>query len=144
MAPHSFRSLMIAPVAALLLACGGGSSAPDEAPAEVAPPQASVVVEEAPERPEMPEYIYHVYWDGIHVMTVYPVAGVIRSEERDNNVPPYGDRNDAFSLISHYYERESMWAPIIQSATDADDLLRRLSDVDLVEIDEVLNEPQEL
>ncbi len=138
-----YGSMVVA--ALLLVACGGASSAPDEPVA--APPvveQPVVEAPAAPTRPEMPEYMFHVYWDGIHVLTVYPVAGVIRSEERGNNVPPYGEHHEEFSLISHYYERENMWAPMIEAASDVDDLLRRLGDVDLVEIDEVLNEPQEL
>lgn len=123
---------------ATVSACGG-SQVVDEAPA------AAPVVERAPQPVEQVDArLWYVYWDGIHVLTVYPRAGVVRSEEPQNQFPPFGGSNAHFSIISHYYEQEDLFGPVISEATSLDDLLRRLVEVELVEIEQTVNPVYEL
>ncbi|MFT4705750.1 MAG: hypothetical protein ACI81R_003462 [Bradymonadia bacterium] len=124
-----------------LSACGGSQTPID-------PPPTPVVTEQPPARvapvvPAGPTLNHHVYWDGIHVMTVYEVPGIVRSEVRGDATPPYGERNAHFSLISHYFESEGRWSMAIENATSVDDLLVRLGRIELVQLDTVEVEPQE-
>lgn len=137
------RSVVFA-LSAFLLACGGAQDAapaPEPAPVAVEAP----APEPEPERAALAEadasVLYHVFWDGIHVMTVYPYAGLLRSEE-SSSAAPYNERNPHFSVMSHYYEREGMWVPAMNGATSLEDFLDRLRAVELVEIVEFENEPQ--
>jgi hypothetical protein len=127
--------------------CGGSQSpASTPEPARAVAPVVEPVVA-APSRaatPEAPEYVFHIYWDGIHVLTVYPVPGLVRSEERSGQSPPYGEYNEYFSIISHYYEREDLWVEPIEAATSVENLLDRLRAIELVEVDEEENLPQSL
>lgn len=137
------RGWCVMALGGLLAACGGAQEAPMPEPEPVAAPTAPPAAE--PERAALANVdtslIYHVFWDGIHVMTVYPYAGLIRSEEA-SSAPPYNERNPHFSVMSHYYEREDMWVAAIDGATGVEDFLDRLRAVELVDVFEVENEPQ--
>ena len=129
---------------AMLCACGGSqdtesteaNEAATTAPEETTP---EPVAEQEPEEDPRQDLLWYVFWDGIHVMTVYPMPGPIRSEEPENANAVFSSDNDNFSLISHYYEQEDFFADTIAAATSLDDLLERLAAIELVEIQEDIN-----
>lgn len=129
-------------------ACGG-ASVESSAPAEPVPaaqpatPAPTPVVEATPAPDPRADLIWYVYWEGIHCLTVYPMAGLIRSEEPQNANPTFQSRSDHFSIISVYWEREADWAPEIEAASDLDDLLARFGAMAGVEIEEAVNPVQD-
>lgn len=138
-------SLLTALALALTLAaCGGSTSqAPAPAPEPVAPAPAPAPVVEEPPNPHE-GWLWYVYWEGIHCLTVYPQAGLIRSEESANANATFRSRNPYFSIISVYYEREDEWAPEIDAATSVDDLLDRFRAMPEVEVEQAENPVQSL
>ena len=130
---------------AALAGCGGTQEAPDVAerpPAAVEAPAPRPAPVATPAAPSRDHLVWYVYWDGIHCLTVYPRAGLIRSEEAANANPTFRSRNAHFSIVSHYYEREEDWAPIVDAATSLDDFLARVAGVDLVIVEEAENPVQ--
>jgi hypothetical protein len=126
-------------VGALLAGCGGGAAV------EEAPLVAPVVAPPPPrEAPQVDARIWYVYWDGIHSLTIYPRGGVIRSEEPANAGPPYGGQSAHFSVMSHYFEQEDLFGPLIGSASSLEELLRLVREVPLVEVVEETNPVYEL
>jgi len=130
-----------------LAGCGGAqettSVAERPAAAVAAPaPRPSPAPAAAPAVPSRDHLVWYVYWDGIHCLTVYPRAGLIRSEEAANANPTFRSRNEHFSIVSHYYEREDDWAAVIEAATSLDDFLARVASVDLVIVEEADNPVQ--
>lgn len=99
------------------------------------PPPPAPVVQDDPNS----DLIWYVYWEGIHCLTVYPQPGLIRSEEPHNASPTFSSRNEYFSLISAYYEREEELAPIVEAATSLEDLLERLAAMASTEVEEAIN-----
>ena len=135
------RIVTLLVAASFVLACGGAEPAPEPVPepvVEVAPPPPPVV-EEDPNA----DLLWYIFWEGIHCLTVYPQPGLIRSEEPHNASPTFSSRNDHFSIISVYYEREDEWAPVVDAATSLEDLLERLGAMAQTEIEEALNPVQD-
>lgn len=128
-----------------LAACGGATT--EGPPAEPAPEPAPTVVEQpvAPAPAPNPHEgtLWYVYWEGIHCLTVYPQAGLIRSEEPDSANATFSSRSEHFSIISTYFEHEDAWVPAIEAATDVDDLIRRFAAMEDVEIEEARNPTQD-
>lgn len=117
--------------------CGGGATTSSPAPAaveEVSPAPAPARVEK-----KVDTRIWVVFWDGVQVMTIFPQAGPIKSEEPKTASAPYGGTSRHFSVISSYVEKEEEFGPVIAAATDLEDLLRRLAEVPLTEIVEEVN-----
>lgn len=113
--------------------CGGGA-APEPAP--VAP----VVGEEAPPPPPVRQVdtrMWHVFWEELHILTVYPEGGALRSRRpADQATPPFGDRSPNFSVISLYSQTEERIAPLLRRAGNADELIELilgLEDMEVVE-----------
>ncbi len=131
-----FVGIMAAAVA--FGACGGGQTV-EPAPAVVAPAPPP-----PPPQEEIDVRVWFVFWDGIHVFTVYPRGGLIRSEEPGNSVPPFGEQSPHFSIISHYWEKESDFARVISEADSVERLLELLVREPLVEIVEDTNPVYEL
>lgn len=137
------RSLLTLPLFSLALACGGGSATQDTQMATPAPPPPTASPAAAPEAPNPHQgVIWYVYWEGIHCLTVYPDAGLIRSEESHNANTTFSSRNPHFSIISNYFEREDEWTPVIEAATSVDDLLDRLRAMQNVEVEQASNPVQ--
>ena len=136
------RIVTLLVVASFVSACGGAEPAPESAPAPVvavAPPPPEPVVEED----QNADLLWYIFWEGIHCLTVYPQPGLVRSEEPHNANPTFSSRNDHFSIISVYYEREDEWAPVIEAATSLEDLLERFGRMDQTEVEEALNPVQD-
>lgn len=131
---------VVATTFVVLSACGGTQSASEE-PAPVSTPP---VVERPAEREQVDTRLWYVFWDGIHVLTVYPRPGLVRSEEPQSSFPPFGGQSPYFSVISHYFEQEDLFGPVIAEATSLEDLLARLAGVALVEIEQTVNPVYEL
>jgi hypothetical protein len=132
------RVVLVLAVASIGFACGGSAPVPEPVPiAAPAPPPP--VIEEDPNA----DLLWYVFWEGIHCLTIYPQAGLIRSEEPHNASPTFSSRNDYFSVISVYYEREETWAPVIDEATSLDDLLEGLGSMEQTEVEEALNPVQD-
>ncbi|TVQ95573.1 MAG: hypothetical protein EA398_17490 [Deltaproteobacteria bacterium] len=117
-----------------LSACGGGSPPP----AEVAPAPEPVRQTPPPSAPaEVDTRMWHVFWDGIHIATVYPEGGQLRSRRPAEQArPPWGERSPAFSVISLYSQTEDRLAALIRQAADADELvglIEALGDMEVVE-----------
>ncbi|MFT6398643.1 MAG: hypothetical protein ACJAYU_003405 [Bradymonadia bacterium] len=134
------RTLVFLAIASITFACGGGSvEAPAPAPTPPAQPTPAPppvpVVEEDPNS----ELVWYVYWEGIHCLTVYPQPGLVRSEEPHNASPTFSSRNEHFSVISAYYEREDELAPVIEAATSLEDLLERMAAMADSEVEEAIN-----
>jgi hypothetical protein len=120
-----------------LVACGGAAAVPDpvvaDAPAPVPAPYTP------PPAPQIDTRMWVVIWDGIHAMSIFPDPGAIRSEDPAFEQPPYGGTSEHFSLVSHYFEEEDQFGPVIAAATSLDDLLARLAAVELTEVIEQVN-----
>lgn len=131
------RSTYVLALCAVLAGCGGAAVV--EAPVVETPPP-------PPPRaaPTVDSRIWYVYWDGIHSLTIYPRGGVIRSEEPHNAGPPYGGQSPHFSVMSHYYEQEDLFGPIIAAADSVDALLAQIAQVPLVEVVQDTNPVYEL
>jgi hypothetical protein len=127
---------LLAPLSLLIAGCGGGAA---EAPTPAAPPQTQAPAPEYEPASPVRDSIWHVYWDGIHCLTIYPTAGAIRSEEPNNANATFSSRSEHFSIVSVYWEREDAWAPAIDAAADLDDLLSRLRRMEAVDVEEVPN-----
>lgn len=109
--------------------CGGAQTVEQAAPP---PPAPAPSVQ--PARVEVDARTWYVFWEGIHVMTVYANPGLIRSEEAGMSGPPWGERSAHFSILSHYVEQEDLFGPSIAQATSVDDLIARLATIPTVEI----------
>lgn len=136
------RVLVLLAVASIAFACGGVETVPEPPPAPVAeptPPPPPVVVEEDPNA----DLLWYVYWEGIHCLTIYPQPGLVRSEEPHNANATFSSRNEYFSIISVYFEREDEWTPEVEAATSLEDLLERLDAMEQTEIEEALNPVQD-
>ena len=135
------RVLVLLAVASIAFACGGVETVPEPPPAPVAEPTPPppVVVEEDPNA----DLLWYVYWEGIHCLTIYPQPGLVRSEEPHNANATFSARNEYFSIISVYYEREDEWTPEVEAATSLEDLLERLDAMEQTEIEEALNPVQD-
>lgn len=114
-----------------LAACGGAPPPPPPAPAPAATAPA------APAR--IDTRIWHVMYEGIHSMTIFPEAGPIRAYNPEIVVDPYGGRSPHFSIFSRYTEREPYFAPLIREATSLEDLLARVAGLPGVEVIEDVN-----
>ncbi len=139
------RTLVCLAITSLTFACGGGSvEAP--APETTPPPQATP----APPPPPPPvvvedpnaDLVWYVYWEGIHCLTVYPQPGLVRSEEPHNAGATFSSRNEHFSVISAYYEREDEISSVIDAATSLENLLERLAAMENTEVEEAINPVQ--
>jgi hypothetical protein len=133
------RFLVLLAVASIAVACGGSAPIPEPAPEPVVAPTPPPVVEVDPNA----DLLWYVFWEGIHCLTIYPQSGLIRSEEPHNANATFSSRNDHFSVISVYYEREDEWTPIIEAATSIEDLLERLTAMGQTEVEEALNPVQD-
>ena len=135
------RALIVAACLCLAAGCGGGTveTAPAPVAAERPPaPRPRPVVQANP----YADLIWYVYWEGIHCLTIYPNPGLIRSEEPHNANATFQSRNEHFSIISVYFEREDEWAPVIEAATSIDGLLSALRGMEQTEVEEAINPVQ--
>jgi hypothetical protein len=104
-------------VGLVLGGCGGGA---EQARETSAPPPPAPVVEEAPAPPELEHVYYQVFWEQIHVLTVYRGGGRLRSEEPNHPDAVLGGSCSYMSAASHYFEHEPELAALIAQADDLD------------------------
>ena len=116
-------------IASSMVACGGAPP-PPPAPVEARPTEV---------QPAAPDTrIWFVYWQGIHALTVFPEAGMLRP--RGANAPhPFGTRHRGLSVVSLYDASEPIFAPLIDAADNADELIERLTRVVDTEVEEAVN-----
>ncbi|MCA9562285.1 MAG: hypothetical protein KC561_02290 [Myxococcales bacterium] len=101
-------------------ACGGTQPTPTPTPGDSQ--------SEAPIQREMaPVLQYEVYWDDIHVLTLYGTAGPLRSEESGHPDDVFSGRSSYVTASSHYFEREPQMIRIIEAASSMDELLVSLA-----------------
>lgn len=128
------RGMVFAVAVGLVLAlpgCGGATVAAPEVPAAAPAP----VVERDPPRRAVDDRMWHVFWDGLHVLTVYPEGGMLRSRQPAERVSaPWGERSPRFSVISLYSQTEARFTPLLEAAADVDDLVRRIEALEDMEI----------
>lgn len=127
---HLLALLAVVGLLASVFAACGGAPPPPPAPVE-APP--------APVQSAAPDTrIWFVYWQGIHALTIFPEAGMLRP--RGANAPhPFGTRHRGLSVVSLYDASEPLFAPLIDAADNADELVDRLTRVVDTEVEEAVN-----
>lgn len=96
---------------ALLTACGGSAPVVEERPT-----QPVVEPDPIPEPPAAEHIYYQVYWDDIHVLTIYRGSGVLRSEESNNPNDVFTGSCDYMTASSHYFEKERDLAALVSEA----------------------------
>ncbi len=106
-------SLSLALAVTSSVACGSSEpqvvdtppAAPVEAPAEVEPPAV-----------EDEHTYYQVFWQEIHVLTIYRGRGSLRSEEAGHSSDVFSGSCSYMSAISHYFEHEAEVRQLIDQA----------------------------
>lgn len=111
-----------------LIHCGGSQPDVETQPVVVEP-----VVEVEPPSLETPEedidtVYYVVYWNGLHVLSIYQGGGPIRSEYPDDPSCGFGGRSEFMSILSHYCEHEADVLPFLDEAETLEDFLRLLEE----------------
>lgn len=128
-----YRTLVVLFVSAMA-ACGGTQPPPPAQPVTTPPPV------EAPAAPE-PEHVYYeVYWDDIHVLTVYRGAGVLRSEEPSNPGDRFSGMCGFMTASSHYFEKETEMRALVDAADNLEEFLQSLTPEDGYDVEEAWHE----
>lgn len=135
MASRTILSILVFLPMCVFAACGGGQPVPPPNPAPVVIPEP----EPAPALPEAPaiEYVYYqVFWQDIHVLTVYRGGGALRSEESNNPDDQFSGPCDYMTAISHYFEHEAALQPLVDEADSLDAFFELLGQDSNYAIDE--------
>jgi len=98
-----------------LTACGGSTPVVEQQPV-----QQVVEPEPVPEPPTAEHIYYQVYWDDIHVLTIYRGSGVLRSEESNNPSDVFSGSCAYMTASSHYFEKERDLAALVAEADSLD------------------------
>ena len=132
-----WRSLALAATLVIGLAGCGGAQQPADA---LQPPTEAAPAAPAPPERSMDDRMWLVSWQGILVLTVYPLPGPVQAHRHaPDGPPPFGGRHRHFSAVSHYADRQAALAPVLAEAQSVEGLLEALrADPDYV-VEQVRN-----
>ena len=116
-------------------ACGGSQSTPPPDPVSVAIPEPEPEPE-LPEAPPIEHVFYQVFWQDIHVLTVYRGGGTLRSEDSSHPADVFSGECAYMTAISHYFEHEAALRPFIDEADSVDGFFELLGQDSNYGIDE--------
>ena len=108
-----FTTLLLASLT--VQACGGSQPAPDPDPVSIVVPEPEPELE-LPEAPAIEHVFYQVFWQDIHVLTVYRGRGTLRSEDSSHPADVFSGDCDYMTAISHYFEHEQDLRPLVDEA----------------------------